>query len=224
MTSTFSAPNSSSARSKSGDKTPDTPAGPVHILLVDDDRLVLTTLSDSVSQLGYQLSTAETAEEAQELLASGLKPDLAILDVRMPGVGGLALAHRLHALDHIPFIMLSAYSDAQTLAQATRDGALAFLVKPLDEAQLGPAITAALARADEMGQLRQARQHLQTALDQERNINVAVGITMMQYRVSRTAAFDLLRSSARSRNLRLAQVATDVVTMCESLGTAGGKT
>ena len=191
----------------------------LHILLVDDDRLVLATLAASLVRAGYQVTRAESAEEAEESLAAGRRPDLVILDVRMPGQGGLYFAQRLRELDQIPFVMLSAYSDAATVNTATQQGALGFLVKPLGEAQLLPAIEAALARAGELNALRATHKQLQVALDSDRNINVAVGITMVQYRVKRDAAFDLLRKSARSRNLRLAQVATEIVLLNEGLST-----
>lgn len=186
-----------------------------HILMVDDDRLVLATLSASVARVGYEVSIAKSAEEAEDMLAGGCRPDLVMLDMRMPGQNGLYLAERLRELDHIPFLMLSAYSDEQTVQQAIEQGALAFLVKPMDEAQLIPAIEAALARATELNQLRATRKQLQGALDSERSINVAVGITMMQYRLARQPAFEQLRRTARSRSMRLADLAVQVVHSCE---------
>ena len=197
-------------------RTPDS-STPHHILLVDDDRLVIATLSLGLSQAGYRVSTAESAEEAEVLLASGERPDLAIVDIRMPGQDGLYLARRLHELDHIPFMMFSAYSEQIMVDQATRDGALGYLVKPLDLPQLVPAIQAALARAIEMQDLRTTRQQLQAALDNERDINLAVGITMMQHRLKRREAFELLRQSARSRRCKLADLAVEIIQARENI-------
>lgn len=190
-----------------------------HILMVDDDRLVLATLSASVVRAGYEVSIAKSAEEAEDMLAGGCRPDMVMLDVHMPGQSGLFLAERLRELDHIPFLMLSAYSDEQIVQQAIKQGALAFLVKPMDEVQLIPAIEAALARATELNQLRATRKQLQDALDSERSINVAVGITMMQYRLARQPAFEQLRRTARSRSMRLADLAVHVVHSCEVMST-----
>ena len=188
-----------------------------HILMVDDDRLVLATLAASMARAGYAVSSAKSAEEAEDMLAGGCRPDLVMLDVRMPGQSGLYLAERLRELDHIPFLMLSAYSDEQTVQQAIEQGALAFLVKPIDEAQLFPAIEAALARADELNKLRTTRKQLQDALDSERSINVAVGITMVQYRLARQPAFEQLRRAARSKSMRLVDLAAQVVDGCEAM-------
>jgi response regulator NasT len=187
------------------------------LLLVDDDRLVLTMLVDGLSNAGYSVTAAESAEEAEAWLAGGVRPDLVVLDVRMPGQGGLFLAQRLHELDHIPFIMLSAYSDASTVAQANLAGAMGYAVKPIDTVQLVPAIEAALARANELSALRLSRQQLQGALDGERDINVAVGITMVQHRIKRADAFEMLRKSARTQRCRLASLAAQVIQAGETL-------
>jgi response regulator NasT len=129
----------------------------------------------------------------------------------MQGQGGLALAERLSQLDHIPFVMLSAYGEAAMVEQATRSGALAYLVKPQDVQQMLPVIESALARASELDGLRRSQRQLQTALDTERSVNVATGIVMMEYKLSRTAAFNLLRDAARRQRRKLTEVADEVV-------------
>jgi AmiR/NasT family two-component response regulator len=181
------------------------------LLLIDDDRLVLLTIASGLTQAGYSVTTAESAEDAEAWLAGGERPDLAILDMRMPGLGGLYLAQRLHELDHIPFMMLSAYSEPQFVAQAARLGALAYAIKPLGLAQLLPSIEAALARANELQELRETRQQLQLALDAERNISVATGILMMEYKLKRSEAFSLLRETARKQRRKLAEIGDEVV-------------
>jgi response regulator NasT len=183
----------------------------IRLLLVDDDRLVLATLSGGLLDAGYEISTAESAEEAEMLLASGLRPDLAIVDIRMSGQDGIYLARRLRELDHIPFMMLSAYSEQRLIDQASRHGALGYLVKPLDTPQLLPAIEAALSRANELQSLRETRSQLQAALDSERDISVAIGITMMRYRLQRQDAFELLRKTARSERRKLSELATEII-------------
>ena len=193
------------------------PAPGKQLLIVDDDRLVLALMASGLTDAGYGVTTAESAEDAEAWLAGGARPDLAILDVRMPGQGGLALAQRLRELDHIPFMMLSAYSDTHLVEQAAECGALGYAVKPLDVLQLVPAIEAALARANELQDLRAARQQLQAALDGERDIGLAVGITMMQYRLKRSAAFELLRTSARKRRCKLADLAVEIIRAGETL-------
>jgi response regulator NasT len=187
-----------------------------HLLLVDDDRLVLTTMASALASAGYLLTTVESAEEAENWLSEGhVHPDLVLLDVQMPGQGGLSLAQRLHELEHIPFMILSAYSDQATVSNATQQGALSYAVKPIDPAQLIPAIEAALCRASELKELRVTRLQLQVALDNERDINVAVGITMMQHHLTRKEAFDLLRQGARSQRGKLNEFALEIIQASE---------
>lgn len=186
------------------------------LLLVDDDRLVLSTLANGLLKAGYGVKTAESAEEAEMLLASGEDPDLAILDIRMSGQDGLFLARRLQELDHIPFMMLSAYSDQAMIDQASQFGALGYLVKPLDIPQLIPGIEAALSRANELQSLRETRLQLQAALNAERDISVAIGITMVQQRLDRHTAFELLRKIARSQRRKLGELATEIIQASET--------
>lgn len=197
--------------------TDKTPVPGKRLLLVDDDRLVLSTIAGGLSHAGYSVTTAESTEDAEAWLASGERPDLAILDVRMSGHDGLYLAERLHELDHIPFMMFSAYSDPAMVNQATLRGALGYLVKPLDIAQLLPSIEAALSRANELQDLRVIRQQLQAALDAEREISIAVGITMVQYHLKRSDAFELLRKSARTRRSKLANLAAEIIQASETM-------
>lgn len=187
------------------------------ILLVDDDRLVLSTLSSGLSRAGYSVSTAESVNDAEAFLSGGERPDLVILDVCMPGRSGLELAERLHSFDHIPFMLLTAYSDHEIVEQASACGALGYLVKPVDTPQLLPAIKAALARAADMQNLRTIGRQLQGALDSEREISIAIGITMVQYRLDRKAAFELLRKTARSQKRKLAELAVEVIKASEAM-------
>lgn len=181
------------------------------LLLVDDDRLILSTLGHELQDAGYAVSTAESSEEAEVLLASGMRPDLALVDIRMSGQDGLYLARRLRELDHVPFIMLTAYSEPGLIAQASELGAMSYLVKPLDIAQLVPAIKAALSRANELQHLRILRAQLQAALDTDRDISVAIGITMAQQQLGRQQAFERLRQSARAQRRKMPDLARELI-------------
>jgi AmiR/NasT family two-component response regulator len=194
------------------------------LLLVDDDRLVLATLAQGLSDKGYKIQTAESVDDAEVILSGGEQFDLAIIDVSLPKRSGYELAERLRMFNHVPFIFLSAYSDQHFVEQASEYGALSYQVKPIDPHQLAPIVETALARAEELRSLRNSERTLQSALDKEREISVAVGITMMQYRLGRKAAFELLRNTARSRRCKLADIATDVVAAAETLNFDSTKT
>ncbi len=189
----------------------ETPPRPIRLLLLDDERLILVTLGGGLRKAGFHVQTAESVQEAEMLLSGAERPDLAILDVSLPDRSGLEFAQRLRELDRIPFIMLSAYSEPEMVEQATQAGALGYLVKPIDCVQLVPEVRAALARAGELQDLRDKREQLQQALDNERDISVAVGLLMAQRRIPRQSAFEVLRQSARQQRRRIVQVALDLI-------------
>ena len=186
-----------------------TPA--THLLLVEDDRLVLATLVSGLAAAGYSVTTAESSEDAEAWLAGGQRPTLAIVDLRLPGQGGLHLAMRLQALDHIPFMVFSAHGDAASIDEAARLGALGYAVKPMGMVQLIAAIETALRRAEELNALRETRQRLQRALDGERDISIATGILMGRRGLTRAEAFALLRGRARGERRKLAELAAELI-------------
>jgi DNA-binding response OmpR family regulator len=114
------------------------------ILVVDDDRLVLATVVHGLTHAGFDIIDADNGDDAI-LLARQHRPDLALLDIRMDGMSGYDVAHYLREALQIPFLFLSAFSDEATLSRIQALGALALLVKPLDIAQLVPAVASALA-------------------------------------------------------------------------------
>lgn len=192
-------------------------AQPCKVLLVDDDRLVLATLGRGLEQAGYAVQTCASVEEARRVLALD-SPDIAVLDIRMPDATGLEFAFELREDRRcIPFVFLTAYSESDMVRQAAENGALGYLVKPVDVQQLVPAIEAALARAADLRRLRTTEQQLQTALNENREISMAVGLLMERRRLNRQQAFEALRSTARSQRRKIAEVAEEVLAAAEML-------
>ena len=123
------------------------------ILVVDDDRLVLATLTHGLSQAGFEVIDADNGDDAI-LLAREHRPELALLDIRMEGKSGFDVAAYLREYLQTPFMFLSAFADEGTIKQVKELGALTYLVKPLDIQQIVPAVEAAFAhrsRAQETG-------------------------------------------------------------------------
>lgn len=193
------------------------PSYKASILLVDDDRLILATMATGLLHAGYEVNTTESVDEAETWLANNPRPDIAIIDVNMPKRTGLELPARLNQLDHIPFIFLTARSESEINLQANALGAMAYLVKPIDSAQLIPAIETALSRAKDFKQMKSQQQQLQTALDGDRSVSIAIGIIMDQYRINYDEANAMLRNSARSKRLKLIDLATNIINSRENL-------
>jgi CheY-like chemotaxis protein len=192
------------------------------ILLVDDDMLILGLLSAFLQRAGHDTRMATSGQMALDMLAdSGREPDLALLDISMPGMSGLDLARRLQADTTIPVMFLSASEDTEVVRQAAGYGAVGYLVKPIDMAQITPSIEAALARADEIRHLRQNEVKLTHALQQGRETGMAVGLLMERYRTDRDTAFGVLRDHARSHRRKLNDVAQEMLAAAEALNAFG---
>jgi DNA-binding response OmpR family regulator len=172
------------------------------ILVVDDDRLVLATLSHGLAQAGYDIIDADNGDDAI-LLAREHRPDLALLDIRMEGKSGFDVAVYLRDYCQMPFMFLSAFSDDDTVAQVSALGAVAYLVKPLDIRQIVPAVEAAFAqierRAGEPAPLAGTLAH--EALAQP--VAMAVGVLMHRYSLSRDVAAARLLRLAREAGLSM---------------------
>jgi two-component system, response regulator PdtaR len=132
---------------------------------------------------------------------------------------GIELGRKLREQRGVPFLYLSAYGERNIVRQAVEEGALGYLVKPLDIQQIVPSIEAALTRAGEIGKLRQSEEQLTTALAGNREISMAVGLLMMRDRMNRDQAFDTLRGNARAQRRPIGDVAKELLSSAENLYT-----
>jgi response regulator NasT len=193
------------------------------ILLVDDDPLLLDYIGTVLQHAGYDTTGAGSAPEALQRIAErGEDIALALLDITMPGMSGLDLAKRLKDHTEVPFMFLSSVDDAETARQAASHGAVGFLVKPVDAGRLLPAFEAALARADEIRQLRRTEANLNAALAAGRETSLAVGLLMARYQTDRNTAFEVLRDHARSHRRKINEVAEQIVAAEELLNSLHG--
>lgn len=185
-----------------------------HLLLVEDDLLILRTMARGLREAGYRISEAESAEDAMQL-CSGTRPDLAVLDIRMRGLSGLELGRWL-AEREIPFLFLTAYDDEAFVREARQAGALGYLVKPLDVPRIIPTLETALARARDLAALRENEDRLVGALQNSREISTAIGLLMERHGLSAEQAFDRLRGEARSQRRKVMEVARDLLASRET--------
>ncbi len=192
------------------------PAAKRRILIVDDDPLLLSFLTEVIGHAGYETVTASSGEEALTVVAAG-EPDMALLDITMPGMSGLDLAARLKAETSVPFMFLSAVDDTESARQAAAHGAVGYLVKPVDAARLMPAFEAGLARADDIRQLRRTEVNLNAALVAGRETSLAVGLLMGKFQTDRNTAFEVLRDHARSSRRKINEVADQLLAAEETL-------
>ena len=198
------------------------------ILVVDDDRLVLATLVHGLTQAGFHVIDADNGDDAI-LLAREQRPELALLDIRMAGMSGFDVATYLRDQLRIPFMFLSAFSDEATLAQIRALGALAYLVKPLDIAQIVPAVQAAFVQARErsgaaapaVAPVAVLPAALPKADALSQTVPLAVGIVMHRFSLSRAAALERLERLARQEGRSLEGSCAAMVAAVEQLAAPG---
>lgn len=194
------------------------------ILVVDDDRLVLATLSYGLTQAGFEVIDADNGDDAI-LLAREHRPELALLDIRMEGLTGFDVAAYLREFLQTPFMFLSAFTDEATVAKVKELGAVAYLVKPLDISQIVPAVEAAFARSAPPAAAPAAPaeplpppSELPTQLDPTA---VAVGVLMHRYSLPRDEALSRLMSLAAADGHSLPEQARRIVDAVELLARPG---
>lgn len=183
------------------------------ILVVDDDRLVLATLSYGLTQAGFDVIDADNGDDAI-LLAREHRPELALLDIRMEGLSGFDVAAYLREFLQTPFMFLSAFADDATIAKVKELGAVAYLIKPLDISQIVPAVEAAFARRAAAPTVAAAPSPPPAALDLTA---VAVGVLMHRYSIDRHQAAQRLETLAGDEARPVAEQARRLVEAVELL-------
>lgn len=195
------------------------------ILVVDDDRLVLATLTHGLAQAGYEVIDADNGDDAI-LLAREHRPELALLDIRMEGLSGFDVAAYLREHLQIPFMFLSAFADAETEGQVKALGAVDYLVKPLDIHQIVPAVAKAFAnlRAPARRGTEPAPAATQAASAPDQGlqmVSLAVGVLMHRYSLSRAEALLRLQSLSDEDARSLEEQAQRLVQAVELLARPG---
>jgi len=186
------------------------------LLVVDDDALVLATLADGLRDAGYNVVEASSGEEALAL-ANKNEIDLAILDIRMPGMSGIEAARSLYDNRGIPFLFLSAFNDTATVSSAISEGALGYLLKPIDVDHMLPTIQTALTRSVDIKTLQNTKKNLTTALNQERDISIAIGIILANSSCNAIEAEQAMRKFARSHHLKMHDIALQILHAANNL-------
>ena len=192
------------------------------ILVVDDDRLVLATLSYGLSQAGYSVMTADNGDDAI-LMAREHRPELALLDIRMEGKSGFDVAAYLREYLQTPFMFLSAFSDDETVAQVKALGAVAYLIKPLDIGQIVPAVDAAFAHRGVHRVAEPPRPHKVANKPPPgppplaQPVAIALGILMHRYSLARGPALERLQRMAQAQGQSLVEESERLIAAVETL-------
>jgi response regulator NasT len=185
-------------------------APPRRIVLGEDEALIRLDLKEMLEEEGYEVVGEAGDGESAVRLAQELRPDLVILDIKMPGVDGLSAAERISADRLAPVLILTAFSQKDLVDRAARAKAMGYLVKPFQKSDVVPAMEMALARYEELRALEDEVQDLDQRLETRKLVDRAKGLLMDRYGMKEADAFRFLQKASMDKRLKLAEVAAQV--------------
>ena len=181
----------------------------IRILVAEDEALIRMDLVEMLNEAGYEV-VAEASDGAQAIeLAQLHKPDLAILDVKMPVLDGISAAEKIIAI--APVLMLTAFSQRELVERARDAGVMAYVVKPFSIGDLVPAIEIAISRHLQMRSLAEEVADLHERLETRKLIDRAKGILMQALNLAEPEAFSWIQRAAMDRRMTMKEVAQAVI-------------
>jgi AmiR/NasT family two-component response regulator len=183
----------------------------IRVVIAEDEAIIRLDLKETLEEEGYEV-VGETGrgDEAVELVRR-LRPDLAILDIKMPGMDGLEVARIVNDERICGVLILTAFSQREVVEQARDAGALAYLVKPFQKSDLIPAIEVAIGRFRELQSLASEVDSLAEQIETRKVIDRAKGILIDRHGLSEGDAFTFIQRTAMSERTRMRAVAERVL-------------
>ncbi|MFG1950832.1 ANTAR domain-containing response regulator [Micromonospora sp. NPDC048830] len=188
------------------------------VLIAEDEALIRLDLAEMLVEEGYEVVGEAGDGETAVRLAEELKPDLVILDIKMPIMDGLAAAERIAGARIAPVIILTAFSQRDLVERARAAGAMAYLVKPFQKSDLVPAVEIALSRYAEISALEAEVAGLTDRLEIRKTVERAKGALMTTYGMSEPQAFKWIQRTAMDHRMTMKEVAERILAE-----TAGGE-
>jgi response regulator NasT len=181
------------------------------VVLAEDEALIRLDLKEMLEEEGYEVVGEAGDGETAVTMARDLRPDLVVMDIKMPGVDGLTAAERISESRLAPVLILTAFSQKDLVERAAQAGAMGYLVKPFQKTDVVPAIELAVARHQERVALEEEVTGLQERLETRRLVDRAKGILMDRYGMKEADAFRFLQKAAMDGRLRMQEVARRVL-------------
>ncbi|MFF0655336.1 MULTISPECIES: response regulator [Micromonospora] len=188
------------------------------VLIAEDEALIRLDLAEMLVEEGYEVVGEAGDGETAVKLAEELKPDLVILDIKMPIMDGLAAAERIASARIAPVIILTAFSQRDLVERARAAGAMAYLVKPFQKSDLVPAVEIALSRYSEIAALESEVAGLTDRLEIRKTVERAKGALMTTYGMTEPQAFKWIQRTAMDHRMTMKEVAERILAE-----TAGGE-
>ncbi|MFD1831930.1 ANTAR domain-containing response regulator [Streptomyces desertarenae] len=187
------------------------PPETTRVVIAEDEALIRLDLKEMLEEEGYTVvGEAGDGQRAVDL-AREHRPDLVIMDVKMPVLDGISAAEKIAEEAIAPVLMLTAFSQRELVERARDAGAMAYLVKPFSKSDVVPAIEMAVSRFNEMKVLTQEVADLAQRLETRKLVDRAKGLLQTQYGLSEPAAFRWIQKTSMDRRLSMRQVAEAVI-------------
>lgn len=209
--STADVPESDPPADTAGGGDAHVPPVTTRVVIAEDEALIRLDLKEMLEEEGYTVVGEAGDGQAAIDLAREHRPDLVILDVKMPVLDGISAAERIAAESIAPVLMLTAFSQRELVERARDAGAMAYLVKPFSKSDVVPAIEMAVSRFTEMKALEKEVSDLAQRLDTRKLVDRAKSVLQTQYGLTEPAAFRWIQKTSMDRRLSMQQVAEAVI-------------
>lgn len=183
----------------------------LRVLIAEDEPLVAGVLAEQLSQLGHRVVGEATDGEEAVRLCLDARPDLVIMDIKMPRLDGLAASRAILEQAPVPIILLTAYTNDEFIEEAANVGIMDYLVKPVDERDLVPAIRLALSHFEQLQSLRHEVEDLREALETRKLVERAKGVLMRRLNLTEEEAFSRIQRQARNRQAKMRDIAAAII-------------
>jgi AmiR/NasT family two-component response regulator len=181
------------------------------VIVADDESIVRMDLREMLESLGYLVVGEAGDGESAVHLSRELKPNIVIMDIKMPGMDGIEAGRILTEERIAPVLLLTAYSQQDLVDRAKEAGVMAYIVKPFHEADLAPAIEVALRRWNEFRALEREVEDLKEALETRKLVDRAKGILMDTQGLSEADAFRRIQKTSMDQRKPMKEVAEAIV-------------
>ena len=184
---------------------------PLRIVIADNESIIRMDLKEMLEEAGHTVvGEAVNGQKAVEL-AKKYRPDLVIMDVKMPNMDGITAAKLISAEKLAPVLLLTAFSQKEIVEKAKESGVLAYLVEPVKEANLFPAIEIALSRFGEMQELEKELEDLKHSLETRKILDRAKGILMDAHHLNESEAFRRIQQYSMAKRISIREVAEAII-------------
>jgi AmiR/NasT family two-component response regulator len=184
---------------------------PIRVVLAEDEAIIRLDLKETLEEEGYEVVGETGRGDEAVALVRDLDPDLAILDIKMPGMDGLSVAREISAERLCAVLILTAFSQRDLIEQARDAGALAYLVKPFQRSELVPAIELAIGRFRDFKAVSEQAESLGDQLETRKILDRAKGVLMDTHGLTESEAFSFIQKTAMGDRLTMRLVGEQII-------------